>query len=325
MIRYILKRLVLMIPVLVGVIFIIFTINYISPGDPLVDILGIEASAEQRAAKAHELGLDQPYLVQLGNYIWGIFTRLDFGTSYRTNRPVRDEVLERFPTTLLLTSLITCLSVPCGLTFGILTAVFQNSILDYVVTFIALAGASMPQFWLALMLMLVFALTLGWFPAIGFDTPRHWVLPTIACGMLPISTLTRNVRSSMLEVIRQDYIRTARAKGLGELKIIFKHALRNALIPIITVIGFQVTSAMAGAIVAEQIFSIPGMGALLISSIKSKNYPSIQGNILWMGLMASIINLIVDLAYAYIDPRIKAQFTRRKAKATKKTAEAKAV
>jgi peptide/nickel transport system permease protein len=202
--------------------------------------------------------------------------------------------------------------VTVGILFGIITAVKQNSMLDYVVTFISLIGASVPAFWLCLLLMLVFALHLGWLPAVGFSTPKHWILPTAATAFLPLAIITRNTRSSMLEVIRQDYIRTARAKGLSEGKILTKHALKNALIPIVTVIIMQISISLAGTIVAESIFSIGGIGTLLLTALFSKNYPTIQGCTLWIGFVCCTLNLIVDLGYAWIDPRIHEQFIIKK-------------
>jgi len=320
MIRYVLKRLVLMIPVLIGVIVIIFTINYISPGDPLAEILGTNASPEQRALKAKELGLDKPYLEQLGSYLWGIVSRGDFGTSYRTGRPVLDEIIERFPVTMTLTLLTTAVSVTLGIIIGVFTAVRHNTAPDYIVTFLSLFGASIPAFWLALMLMLVFALYLGWLPPVGFSSPKHWVLPTLATSFLPLATLIRNTRSSMLDVIRQEYIRTARSKGLPERKILYRHALRNAMIPIMTVISMQIGFSLAGTIIAENIFSIGGIGSLMVTALFSKNYPTIQGCTLWIGFVFSVMNLLVDLGYAWIDPRIRAQYVasgkRRKRKAS---------
>ena len=305
-----------MIPVLLLVVIIVFTINYFTPGDPVYQLLGETASQEQIDAKREELGLNDPYFVQLGRYIWDIVAHFDFGTSYTTGQPVMDEVLERMPTTMLLTLCSITLATVVGIVLGIISAVKQYSIFDYTATFVSLFGASMPGFWLGLMLMLIFALNLGWFPATGFKGPIYWVLPSIALAVSPISTITRTTRSSMLEVIRQDYIRTGRAKGLSELTVIVRHALKNTLIPVITVIGIQVGRTLGGVIVTESIFSIPGLGSLLVVSIKNKNYPSIQGSVLFCALCFSVVNLIVDILYAYIDPRIKGQYTGSKKKSS---------
>lgn len=312
--KYVLKRILLMIPVMLLVTVLVFTINYFSTGDPVAQILGAEATQEQIDAKRAELGLDQPYFVQLWEYIKNIITKFDFGSSYKTGAPVINEVLERAPTTLLLTICSMAFATVIGITLGIVSAVKQYSIFDYIATFLSLVGASMPSFWLGLMLMLVFALNLGIFPASGFTGPKYIVLPAIAVSMIPISTITRTTRSAMLEVIRQDYMRTARAKGLGEYKVIMKHGLKNALIPVVTILGIQLGRTLGGSIVTESIFAIPGLGSLLVTSIYSKNYPSIQGTVLFCALAFCIINLVVDVLYAYIDPRIKSQYVKPKAR-----------
>ena len=314
LLKYILKRILLMIPVFMLVLFIVFTINYFSPGDPLTEILGDTATQEQVDAKRAELGLDDPYFVQLGRYVKNIVIDFDFGVSYRSGRPVIGEIIERAPTTFLLTLCSISFATVVGVTLGIISATKQYSFFDYIATFVSLVGASMPSFWLGLMLMLLFALKLGWLPSSGFAGPSYWVLPSIAISVIPISTITRTTRSSMLEVIRQDYMRTARSKGLSELTVITKHGLKNTLIPVITILGIQIGRTLGGAIVTESIFSIPGLGSLMVNSIKSKNYPSIQGCVLFCALCFCVINLVVDVLYAYIDPRIKAQYTRPKTK-----------
>lgn len=311
MIRYIFTRLLHMIPVFLLVSLIVFTINFFSPGDPAGEILGPEASAAQIAEKREELGLNDPFFVQFGTYVMKIFTKFDFGTSYKTGRPVITEVLERAPTTFLLTLISMFIATVFGILLGIISATKQYSIFDYVANFVALFGASMPSFWLGLVLMLFFALKLGWLPASGLATPLHWIMPAFAIATLPIANITRTTRSSMLDVIRQDYMTTARAKGLSEYKIILRHGLKNALIPVVTILGLQMGRTLGGAIVTESIFSIPGLGLLMMNSIKSKNYPSIQGSILFCALAFCLVNLLVDILYAYIDPRIKAQYTRR--------------
>ncbi len=307
----------MMIPTMLLVIVLVFTINYFSSGDPTVAILGEGASQEQIDACREELGLNDPYFVQLGRYIVNIVTKFDFGTSYKNGKPVIKEVLERFPTTLLLTITSMTIALVVGILLGIISAVKQYSLFDYIATFFSLIGVSIPTFWLGLMLMLVFALNLGWLPASGFYGPRYWILPSIAIATIPIATITRTTRSSMLEVIRQDYIRTARAKGLSENKIIIKHGLRNALIPVMTVAGIQLGRTLAGSIVTESIFSIPGLGTLLVNAIYARNYPIIQGAILFCALSFCLITLFVDILYAYVDPRLKSQYVsgkRRKRK-----------
>ena len=310
MYKYVGKRLLLMIPTMLFVIVLVFTINYFSDGDPAVDILGPEATQEQIDATRDELGLNDPYFVQLFRYIKNIVTKFDFGTSYKTGETVISEVLGRFPTTMLLTLCSMAIATVLGIIMGIISAVRQYSIFDYLATFFSLIGVSIPSFWLGLMLMLVFALNLGWLPSSGFYGPQYWILPSIAVAVIPLSTIMRNTRSAMLEVIRQDYIRTARAKGVGEKTIIFKHALKNTLVPVITVIGIQLGRTLAGSIVVENIFSIPGLGSLIVNAIYARNYPIIQGAVLFCALTFCLINLLVDILYAYIDPRIKSQYVK---------------
>lgn len=299
-----------MIPTMFFVMILVFTINYFSEGDPVSDILGPEATQEQYDQKREELGLNDPYHEQLFRYVKNIVTEFDFGTSYKTGKPVIEEVLERFPTTLLLTLCSMAIATVLGVLLGVISAVKQYSVLDYLATLTSLVGVSIPSFWLGLMLMLVFALQLGWFPASGFYGPKYWVLPAIAIAVIPLSTITRMTRSAMLEVVRQDYMRTAKAKGLSETQTILKHGLKNTLIPVITVIGIQTGRTLAGSIVVESIFSIPGLGSLIVNAINARNYPTIQGSILFCALTFCIINLLVDILYVYIDPRIKSQYIR---------------
>lgn len=299
-----------MFPTMFFVMILVFTINYFSEGDPVSDILGPEATQEQYDQKREELGLNDPYHEQLFRYVKNIVTEFDFGTSYKTGKPVIEEVLERFPTTLLLTLCSMAIATVLGVLLGVISAVKQYSVLDYLATLTSLVGVSIPSFWLGLMLMLVFALQLGWFPASGFYGPKYWVLPAIAIAVIPLSTITRMTRSAMLEVVRQDYMRTAKAKGLSETQTILKHGLKNTLIPVITVIGIQTGRTLAGSIVVESIFSIPGLGSLIVNAINARNYPTIQGSILFCALTFCIINLLVDILYAYIDPRIKSQYIR---------------
>ena len=299
----------MMIPVLLGVIVAVFTINFISPGDPVYGMLGVGATEEQAEELREELGLNDTYIEQLWSYVKGVVTRADFGTSYQTKQPVFTEIMKRFPTTFKLAVLSIALSVVVGIPLGILAATHQNSVFDYISSICALVGAAMPGFWLALILLIVFAVELGWFPVSGLTTWRHWVLPVIAVGVMPIASIMRTTRSSMLEVIRQDYIRTARSKGMGEVQVVFGHALKNALIPVITVIGLQLGLVLGGAMVLEAIFNIPGLGMYMYSSIAAKNYPAIQGCVLFCAIVVSLLNLLIDLIYAFIDPRIKSQYT----------------
>lgn len=319
--KYIIKRVLMMIPVLLGVIVVVFTINYISPGDPVYGMLGVGATEEQAEELREELGLNDSYFEQLWSYIKGVITKADFGTSYQTKQPVFSEIMDRFPTTFKLGVLSIALSIIVGIPLGILAATKQNSVFDYISSIVALVGAAMPGFWLALILLIVFAVNLKWLPVSGLSTFKHWILPTIAVGVMPIASIMRTTRSSMLEVIRQDYMRTARAKGLGERQAIFGHALKNALIPVVTVIGLQLGLVLGGTMVLEAIFNIPGLGMYMYSAIAAKNYPAIQGCVLFCAIVVSLVNLLIDLIYAFIDPRIKSQYVSSRKKSGKEDGE----
>ena len=318
MYRFILKRLAMMIPVLLGVTFLIFTIMYITPGDPAAIILGDSATEESKAQLRDELGLNDPFLVQFGRYVWNIVTKGDFGTSYSSGRSVSTEILERFPTTALLAVLSICVALCIGIPMGILAATKQNSIFDHLATTVSLLGISIPNFWLGLMLIILFAVTLGWLPPSGFYGTAYWILPALTVGSGAAANIMRTTRSTMLEVIRQDYIRCIRAKGQTEGKTIWGHALRNALIPVVTVVGIQCGVLLGGTVLVETVFAVPGLGKLMVDSIKAKNFPMVQGGVLFIALVFSFINLLVDLLYAYIDPRIRSQYQRKKKKAAEK-------
>lgn len=308
MLRFIVKRVLWMIPVLLGVTLLVFTISYFMPGDVVWNIVGSNASQEAHDAMVVRLGLDQPFFKQYWNYISGIITRFDFGTSYVYKHSVGQEILARLPYTLRLGFLGMLLSIIIGLSVGIISATKQYSFSDYSLTVISMFFASMPGFWFALMLILLFSVSLGWLPATGVATWKNWVLPVIASGITSCAVIMRMTRSSMLEVIRQDYIRTARSKGLKESTVIRKHALRNSLIPVITVIGMHFSIIMGGSVIIETIFNIPGMGMYLMAGINNRDYPIILGCVLVISFWTCLMNLLVDLCYAYIDPRIKAQY-----------------
>ena len=314
MIRYVVKRVLMLIPVLIGVIFIVFTINYISPSDPVTSIVGEDATLEQREEIREKLGLDDPFLVQFGRYLFGVVTRFDLGDDYITGRPVRDEVLERLPTTLTLSFVSLAVASVFGIILGIISATKQYSIFDYLSTFFALIASSMPVFWIGLMLMIAFSLNLNWFPSaveVGFTSIRSWVLPVVTIALNALAVITRNTRSSMLEVIRQDYITTARSKGLTETSVITYHALKNALIPVITVIGVQIGRTIGNSVVTETIFTISGIGTLMVNAVKQSNFEVVQGCVLIIAICFCVVNLLVDLLYAFIDPRIKGQYAKR--------------
>ncbi len=308
MIRYILKRLVMMIPVLLGVLMIVFIITEITPADPVKIMLGENAAPEQVAKLREELRLDDPLLVRFGSYVWGIVSRFDFGRSYETKQPILNEILARFPKTVILASLSAAIAFVIGVVLGIISATKQYTFLDSAATGIALLGVSMPNFWQGLMSIIIFSVMLGWLPASGSYGWQYWVLPSLTLGTSAAATIMRMTRSSMLEVIRQDYIRTARAKGQKEHVVVIRHALRNAMIPIVTVAGMQFGGLLGGSVLMESIFAIPGLGKYMVDSIAKFDYPVVQGGVLFLAIVFSFVNLAVDLIYAMLDPRIKSQF-----------------
>ena len=304
-----------MIPVLLGVLLIVFTISHFMPGDPVISVLGTEFTEEEYVAKKHEMGLDKSYFEQFFNYVYKLVTRGDLGTSYATSQPVANEIHNRIWISLAIGVLGLLVTALIGIPFGILSATKQYSVWDYSVTVAAMFFASVPGFWLALMMMIVFALKLRWLPASGITTWKHYIMPALALAfnpmcyaMMSVASTTRMTRSSMLECIRQDYIRTARAKGVQERVVVYKHALVNALIPVITIIGSQVGALVGGSVVVETIFSIPGMGMYLMTSISTRDFPAIMGVVVVLSVFASLANLLVDIIYSLADPRIKAQF-----------------
>jgi peptide/nickel transport system permease protein len=294
--------------VLAGVSFIVFTLLYLSPQDAAETILGNMATEEDRAMFRSEHGLDKPFLAQYGSYLSNIVLHGDMGTSYASKQPVVTEILQRFPTTFKLAGLSIILASLLGITLGLAAAVKQNSIFDNLCTFFSVLGVSMPNFWLGMMMILLFSVTLKILPPSGFGTPLHWIMPVIALGIHAASNIMRMTRSSVLEVIRQDYIRTANAKGLEERKVVAVHVLKNALIPIVTVIGYAFGRLMGGAVMVESIFSIPGLGKLMVDAIKVKNIPLVQGSVLYIAFVLVLVNILVDVLYFFIDPRIRAQF-----------------
>ncbi|MFA9376357.1 MAG: ABC transporter permease [Lachnotalea sp.] len=304
MLKYILSRIIYMILVLLGIIVIVFSLMYITPGNPAISMLGDNATPEAISQLNNELGLDDPYFIQLGHYITGLLHG-DLGDSFRSKRPVIDEIMDRYPTTLKLTFGSVFLGIIIGVLSGIISAVRQYSFLDKLSTTFSLFGASAPSFWIAMLLVLFFSVKLKWLPATGSYSFLHWILPLFTMGLQASASIMRMTRSSMLEVIRQDYIRTAKAKGQSEIVIVFRHAFRNAMVPIVTVIGIQICTFLAGSVLVETVFALPGLGKFIIDSVGFKDYPAIQGAVLWIGLNCVIINLVIDLIYFFIDPRIK--------------------
>ena len=299
----------MLIPVILGVVFIVFVMMYVTPGDPARMVLGEQAPQEDVDNLRAEMGLDDPFLFQFGRYVYKAVVHGDIGRSYITKRPVWDELMTAFPITLKLSALAMGIALLVGIPCGIVTAAKQYSIFDNIVTLFALIGISMPVFWLGLLLILLFTVKLAWLPPSGFDSLAAMIMPAVTLGLQSVAIITRMTRSSMLEVVRQDYIRTARSKGQKESVVIRKHALPNALVPVITIAGIQFGILLGGAVLTEIIFSIPGLGRLMVSSIEMRDYPMVQGGVLFIALAFCLVNLGVDLLYAWLDPRIKSQYT----------------
>lgn len=317
--KYILKRLLWMIPVLLGVAIVIFSIMYFVPGDPATIILGSDAEPAAVKELRAELGLDDPYLVRLGDYLGDVFLRFDFGKSYMTNVSISSELISRLPRTALIGLASMILSLLIGIPLGIISAVNRNGLADRVCMVLALVGISMPGFWLALMMVMLFSIKLGWLPQFGIGGIEYYILPVICNSLGGIANMARQARSSMLDVIRSDYIVTARAKGLSERAVIFKHALPNALIPIITIAGANLARIFGGSVVIENVFSIPGVGNYMVTAINSRDYPVVMGCVIFLAFVFAFVMILVDVTYASIDPRIKAQYTSKKRGKVKRT------
>lgn len=309
MIRYVLKRLIEIIPVVLGIAFIIYAILNFTPGDPARLILGQNATAEAVDQLREEMGLNDPFLVRFFNYIRNIVTKFDFGKSYKTGQPVFKEILKRFPVSLKLALCGMIGSCAFGIPLGILSAVKQNTKTDNVISVIAMAMVAMPAFWVAMMLVLVFSLYLGWLPSAGYTAFKHYILPTITLSLANGCSVLRITRSSMLDVIRMDYLKTAKAKGVPQKLIIYKHAFGNALLPVITTVGSIFGSLLGGAIICETVFTMPGLGTLIVSNVKTKDIPQVMAALIFLAACYSIVMLVVDLLYAFVDPRIKAKYS----------------
>ncbi len=307
MIRYVIRRLLLMIPVVIGVTLIIFLLQTITPGDPAVLALGSDATEEELVQWREQHDLHLPIFVQYGKYMWGVLHG-DFGLSYRSPKNITTTIIERWPTTFVVAVTSVTISSLIGVSLGIIAALNRNSWLDSFARILAMLGVSMPNFWFALLVILLFAVRLRWLPVSGFSTPKHWILPMATVGILGAAGLMRLSRSSVLDSLSADYIRTARAKGQKESVVVLHHVLGNAMIPIVTSIGGHFAGALGGTIILEQIFAIPGLGQLMVNAIYLRDYPQIRGSVILIAVSASIVNLIVDLVYAAIDPRVKAAF-----------------
>ncbi len=301
---YLIKRLLLTVPVVLGVVTLVFFLIHMIPGDPVEVMMGETAQAVDKQRLRHELGLDKPlseqYLTFLANISQG-----DWGQSLHSKQPVLKAIGNRLLPTLQLALAAVLVALGIALPLGIAAAIKQYSAVDNTSMFLALLGISIPNFWMGPMLIILFSVQLDWLPIGGYGGLTHMILPAITLGSAMAAILTRLVRSTMLEVLREDYITTARAKGVRELMVLIKHALKNAMLPVITIVGLQLGSLLTGSIITETIFSWPGIGRLIIQSINARDYPLVQGCVLVIALSYVLINLITDLAYAYVDPRIR--------------------
>lgn len=303
MTQYILNRIISAIIVIFGISILSFFLIHLIPGDPVKIMLGLNASPEQVAKLTHHLGLDKPLLVQYLQYINNVFHG-DFGTSLKTGRPVLTEILDRFPETIKLAATGMVFAVIIGIALGILAAKYKDTIIDTFCTGLATLGVSIPSFWLGILLILVFSVKLSWFPIADGTGLRSLILPAITLGVVMSTMISRLTRNGMVEVLSNDFIRTARSKGLEERHILFRHAFRNVLIPIITVIGLQIAALLGGTVIIEQVFNWPGLGTLSIGAIMSRDFPMIQGTVLFMGVVYVSVNILVDIFYSLIDPRV---------------------
>lgn len=297
------RRLLLTLPTLAGVLVVSFLLLNVVPGDPVAEIVGERADSATVARLRAELRLDDPLPVQFAHYAWGV-VRGDLGRSYVTNRPIAQDLAERFPKTAQLALAAMVIAATCGVTLGVVAAVRPNGVADRLAMLLSYLGVSFPVYWVGLLLVLLFAVQLGWLPASGSGTLAALVLPALTLGMRSIAVLARMTRGAMRDVLSSDYIRTARAKGVAPRRVIGRHALRNALIPVITVLGLDVGSYLTGSLLTETIFSWPGVGRYVLFAISRRDLPAIQGSILFLAVVFVVVNLLTDLLYAKADPRI---------------------
>jgi ABC-type dipeptide/oligopeptide/nickel transport system permease component len=304
MTRFLVRRLLLTVPVLFGVTTLVFALIHLVPGDPIQAMLGESASPAEMAELRSRLGMDRPLYIQYGAYLKGVVTG-DLGTSLRTNQSVVAAIADRMPATFELALAAMLAAVLIALPLGIIAAVRAGTGVDHLATTLALIGISMPNFWLGPLLAIVFSVSLGWFPVSGRGTPAHLVLPAITLGAPLAALLARMTRTSVLEELRELYVLAARARGVSRTRAVLKHAFRNSLIPIVTILGLQFGAVLTGAVITETIFAWPGVGRLLIQSIGARDYPTVQGCILLIAVTYVAMNLLVDVAYGFLDPRIR--------------------
>ena len=315
MIKYVIKRLLLMIPILMGITLIVLIFIDIAPGDPARMMLGNEATEEEVQELRESLGLNDPFVVRYFRFFKNVL-RGDFGRSYSNNRSVKDEMFQRFKYTLLISIFSVALSVIIGIPLGVFAATHQYTWKDNAAVTLSLICVSMPSFWFALLIIQLFSIRLNLLPPAGIESWKGWIMPTLSLALGYTALITRQMRSDMLEVIRQDYIVTARAKGQIERKVLFRHALKNAIIPIVQIVGSIFGMSLGGAMISEVIFSVPGLGSYMLSGLTARDYPVIQATSFFMSLINSIVILLIDIAFAFIDPRIRSQYIRKKKKKT---------
>lgn len=311
MAKYIIKRLLLMIPIIIGVSFLVYFIMSLTPGfdDPARIVLGMDASREAVDELNATFGADKSFFIRYFDYVTNA-VQGDLGISYRTQQSVAQEILRRFPTTLKISLISISLSLLIGIPIGILSAVKQYTLMDNASRVTAMLMTAIPSFWLGLMLLLLFSLQLRWLPSSGVITWKGYILPSVSLSIVTMGLMIRMTRSTMLEVIRQDYIRTARSKGVPEKGVIFKHALKNALIPVITVAGTNFGALLGGAVIIEAVFAVPGVGQYILSAVNTRDLPGVLGAVILLAVTFSLINLMVDIIYSFIDPRIKTLYAK---------------
>ncbi|MCS7175464.1 ABC transporter permease [Pseudothermotoga sp.] len=304
MLQYIVRRLIFSVPVIIGVTLITFILLNVVPGDPVLEMVGKYADPETIQQIREQLGLNDPLVVQYIRFLFNLL-RGDLGRSFKTNLPVSKMIADTFPTTLKLALSSYLVAIVLGVSVGIISAVKQYSLLDHSMMILALAGISAPVFWVAVIAQLIFGLKLGWFPISGYYSFKHMILPAIVLGTRFAASIARYTRSALLDVIRQDYIRTARAKGLAERRVIFVHALKNAMIPVVTILGMQLSGLLTGSILTETVFAIPGLGRLSVWALSERDFPLVQGTVVFTAIIYILGNLIVDISYAFLNPRIR--------------------
>ena len=310
MIRYVVKRVLMLIPLVLCITFVVYGLMSLAPGDPASIMLPSNAPQEQKDALNHKLGYDRPFLVKYADFVYNLVFKGDFGISYRTQQPIINEFKTRLPISITLAFTSLTLAACIGIPLGVLSAVKQYSLLDTIPSVMALTLSAVPSFWFGMMLIYFLAYKLGLFPSYGMGGIEHWVLPTLTIAVVYAAEILRYTRSSMLETIRADYVRTARAKGVAERTVIWKHAMKNGLLPVITLLGSSFGAQIGGAIVTENLYNLPGLGTLTLVSINMRDTPTVVATSVIFATLYNIILILVDLMYAFIDPRIKAKYSR---------------